>query len=149
LRRVRNLLLLVVLLVCGASFWMARRSGEPVVAPTVSVVRPQAVDGAAPLETIHIAVLNGTGEPGLARKVSRVLPPLGCVVVMVADAPHDTFARTMLVNRRMTDDQVRWLARQLANPVVVDEWDPRCDEDVVLVLGRDHDRKLKHLAGPR
>ncbi len=145
--RVRNLVLLLLVIVCGLSFWMARRPGADQARPTV-VERP-AVAPPAPVATVHLAVLNGTSESGLARRVSRLLPPLGCVVVTVADAPHDTFARSLLVNRRLDPDQARQLARRLADPTLVTEWDARCDEDAVLVLGRDHARILAQLGTDR
>ena len=70
----------------------------------------------------------------------------GCVVVAVADAPHDTFARSLLVNRRLPDAAARVLASRCADPPLITEWDGRRDEDAVLVLGRDHPRVLAALA---
>ncbi|MEZ4389335.1 MAG: LytR C-terminal domain-containing protein [Candidatus Krumholzibacteriia bacterium] len=148
MNRARNLILLLLVLVCGASFWLARRSGPAVADRTPGRSEARTPEPTVAAETAHLAVLNGTREPGLARRVSRLLPPLGCVVVTIADAPHDTFSRTLLVNRRLGEEQVRRLAHRLGDPVVLDEWDARCDEDAVLVLGRDHARRLGSLATP-
>ncbi len=138
--RLRNILLLVLLLVCGASFWFARQQAAPThVASTGALPEPVARGPiAAPVENVHISVLNGTGEGGLARRVSRTLSQLGCVVVSVADAPHDTFSTTLLVNRRLPRDRARDLVEALGGPRMVVEWDSRAGEDAVLVLGRDH-----------
>ncbi len=62
------------------------------------------------------------------------------MVVEMADAPHDTFSRSLLVNRRLGDDQAAQLAARLGGMPVLREWDPRCREDAVIVLGHDHDR---------
>ena len=144
--RLRNIVLLVLLLVCAASFWFARQqSARP--APDGGRAIPEPVARgpiAAPIENVHIAVLNGTNEGGLARRVSRALSQLGCVVVSVADAPHDTFSATVLVNRRLPADRAEKLAAALGGPRLIREWDGRTGEDAVLVLGRDHAR----LGGP-
>lgn len=147
--RVRNLLLFLMVVVSGVSFWAARRNADRVDARTIPVGLDLEAPPPVAAESIHVAVLNGTGEAGLARRVSRQLPALGCVVVEVGDAPADTFARTMLVNRRLDADRLGWLAQRLAGPVVITEWDQRRDEDVVLVLGRDHARKLPQGPGVR
>ena len=145
--RVRNVILLLLVLVCGASFWLARRSGSvPALRTDAHQSTPVVQDSVAPIPaTAHVSVLNGTGVAGLARRVSRLLPPLGCVVMTVADAPHDTFSHSLLINRRLDREQARRLGGQLAVSRVLEEWDSRCDEDVVLVLGADHQRILTRL----
>lgn len=149
MNRVRNVLLFLMVIACGVSFWAARRDADQADAGPTLPGPEEAAPPPVAAESIHVAVLNGTGEPGLARRVSRLLPALGCVVVEVGDAPADTFARTMLVNRRLDDERLGWLVRRLAGPVVIAEWDGRRDEDVVLVLGRDHRAKLPPTRGIR
>jgi hypothetical protein len=149
-RRWRNPLLLALLLVCAGSWWWAQREPASDRSPapaTPARPRPQAPGAAAedPASTVHLAVLNGTGEPGLARRVSRRLGTRGCVVVRVADAPHDTFATTLLVNRRLAGRRAAALARRLGGVRVLREWDARAAEDAVLVLG--DDRLAAALAG--
>lgn len=139
--RVRNLLLLAVLVACAVSFWWVRR--DPTSTPTLrrpSRPVPTETGAPPPLRSVHVAVLNGTSEAGLARRFSRRLSELGCVVVSVADAPHDTFATTLLINRRLNATEVGQLATRLGRPRVLDEWDGRGREDAVLVLGSDHAR---------
>jgi hypothetical protein len=146
--RWRNLLLLSLLAVCAASFWQARQGGPagPPAGPSPDS-EPEPIGAAAP-RNVHRNVLNGTAESGLARRYSRDLPGLGCVVVAVGDAPHDSFATTLLVNRRLPAAAARHLAARLGGVPVVVEWDDRCPEDAVLVLGADHARRLAARAGP-
>lgn len=141
----RNLILLLVVLVCAGSFWLARR-GDPAAVPSPPTPAV-ATDGdeIGDWPTVSVAVLNGTGEAGLARRASRLLPPIGAVVTSVADAPHDTFSASLLVNRRLDPGRIRALAAALGGIRVISEWDSRCDEDAVLVLGRDHRRVLAAL----
>jgi hypothetical protein len=136
--RLRNGLLLLLLAVCAVSFWLGRREQTAPAsadAPAAGAMAPQ-----APPLSIHLVVLNGTGESGLARRISRDLPSLGCVVVAIGDAPHDSFAHSLLVNRRLASGRTQRLAAALRGIPVIQEWDPRCPEDAVLVLGRDHQR---------
>jgi hypothetical protein len=74
----------------------------------------------------------------LARRFSRQLPDLGCVVVATADAPHDTFSHSLIVNRRLSDALAAALADRVGIERIVREWDDRCREDAVIVLGHDH-----------
>jgi hypothetical protein len=48
-------------------------------------------------------------------------------------------ARSLLVNRRLSDRQADELARRLGGIRVIREWDGRVGEDAVLVLGADHE----------
>lgn len=148
MNRVRNVLLFLMVVACGVSFWAARRDVGRSTPAEESLAREEVGTLPTAAESIHIAVLNGTGEPGLARRISRLLPALGCVVVAVGDAPADTFPRTMLVNRRLDDARLDWLVARLDDAEVVTEWDARCDEDVVLVLGQDHRQALATVQRP-
>jgi hypothetical protein len=143
-------LLVALLLICAGSWWWAQRepaSGRAPAPATPATPQPRAHGSADgdPAPSVHLAVLNGTGEPGLARRVSRRLGTRGCVVVRVADAPHDTFATTLLVNRRLAGPRAAALARRLGGVRLLREWDARATEDAVLVLG--DDRRAAALAG--
>jgi hypothetical protein len=144
--RWRNIFLILLLATCAFSLWWARREPAAVTKAPPAVAPAPPEDGGPALASIHLAVLNGTGEAGLARRVSRRMPEHGCVVVEMADAPHDTFARSLLVNRRLGEEQARRLAASLGGLPVLREWDPRRREDAVLVLGHDH-RRLAPAAG--
>ncbi len=148
MRRWRNPLLLLLLLVCAGSWWWARREPALPVAPGSAAGAPEAESplSAEPVDlgdlaSVHLAVLNGTGEAGLARRVSRHLADLGCVVVRIADAPHDTFATTLLINRRLAMRDARRLASRLGGVRLLREWDDRATEDAMLVIGHDHGRR--------
>jgi hypothetical protein len=144
MRRLRVVVLVVLLVICAGSFWQAQRergskgARAPQAATPAVAAAPGPVDVAA--GSVHLAVLNGTRQSGLARRLSRGLPAFGCVVVALGDAPHDTFTTTLLVNRRLDESTARRLAAALGGIPVVVEWDPRCDEDAVLVLGADAPR---------
>lgn len=140
MNRVRNLLLFLLLAVCAASFWWVRRDSATEAAAPATARPVVAASPEVSRHSVHVAVLNGTGEAGLARRFSRRMSEQGCVVVAMADAPHDTFSRSLLVNRRLDSDQAKQLARRLGGLPVVMEWDPRCREDAVVVLGHDHEQ---------
>lgn len=151
MKRLRKLLLFAFLLVCVASIWYAQRTD-------VRVSRPEEIsadsEGFSPglddrSQTVQLTVLNGSGNAGLARRFSRQLAPLGCVVVSVADAPHDSFASSLLINRRLSQEQAQRLAARLGGVAVLPEWDRRGQEDAVLVLGRDHRRLLDRMQASR
>jgi len=87
----------------------------------------------------HLVVLNGTSEPGLAREFGLRLGRAGCVVESVGNAMRRDMARSLLINRRLSDRQADELARRLGGIRVIREWDGRVGEDAVLVLGADHE----------
>lgn len=70
---------------------------------------------------------------------------MGCVILTVADAPHDSFRESLLINRRLPPESAEKLASGLDGIPVLKEWDPRCPEDAVLVVGHDHGRLFESL----
>ncbi len=148
-----NTWLLIVVGVFALSLWFGKdlvRTGE-----SESAERPSSIDAeddfTIPLEetTIHLTVLNGTGQKGLAREVSLLLGRAGCVAERFGNAPHRNFSQSLLVNRRLTGRQAADLARRLGGIRVIREWDGREGEDAVLVLGADSDRLTSSLLGQR
>jgi hypothetical protein len=146
-RRV-NVLLLLLVAICGFSLWQARsgdRSGAPeidrsalgkagsgpVAEPVPDWQRPSVSTGP------HLVVLNGTPKAGLARAVSLALGGGGCVIERVGNAPHDRFQETLLVNRKLPAGQAEELGKLLGGVTVIEEIDPRASEDALLVLGGD------------
>ena len=95
---------------------------------------------------MHLRVLNGTGEAGLARDLSRDLAAAGLVIGGLGNADGEPVPATLLVNRRLDDAVARRLAARLGGLPVVREWDGRCSEDAVLVLGLDWSRVRGALA---
>jgi len=144
--------LLVLVGVCAASLWF----GKDLVTSRPPSPQPEAdpVDfSLAPDESaIHLIVLNGTPRAGLARDVSLQLGRAGCVAENVGNATHRSYAKSMLINRRLTDRQAADLARRLGGIMVIREWDERTSEDAVLVLGSDWNDLVTVLSkekGPR
>lgn len=139
--RARTFWLVSIVVLCGVSLWLGRR---PTSAPDGTVSARQARTDAAfwanasERDPVHLVVLNGSGIGGLAREVSLELAVAGCVVERVANAPHDHFARTLLINRTLAGKHARAVAALLGGVPVLREWNGRGTEDAVLVLGGDH-----------
>jgi hypothetical protein len=131
--------LVVAVLICAvaaaAAFWSAgdRDAGRAVQPDTGP-------------EIPHVLVLNGTGRAGLAREISLLLGPAGCVAAGVGNAPEGFAAASMLVDRRLSGERARRLADLLGGVPVLREWDGRASEDAVLVLGDDWSRVRDALA---
>ncbi|MBE0564484.1 MAG: LytR C-terminal domain-containing protein, partial [Krumholzibacteria bacterium] len=70
----------------------------------------------------------------------------GLVIGGVGNAPEPAAPATLLVNRRLDEEAARRLAQRLGGIPVVREWDARCSEDAVLLLGPDWRRVRDALA---
>jgi len=108
--------------------------------------RRHAAPESRPFDPLHLAVLNGTGRPGLARRVGMALSAAGLVVDRVGNAPHAHFRQTLLVANRLGPEAARALARRLGGVTLVPGADPDLSEDAILVLGADADRVTAALA---
>lgn len=142
-----NLLLLLLVLACGVSFWLAQ--GRPLPGFLSSAgVETEKIDP-KPLETrlepVHLRILNGTEEPGLAGEIALLITRLGCVVEGVGNAPVWPSGGTVLINRRLAAPEAAALAGRLGDIPVLKEWDERTTEDAVLILGIDHQKTLAAL----
>jgi hypothetical protein len=123
----RNLPLLLIALVCAVSLWAGLRGdGTPEAAPAA----------AGPAPAVHLRILNGTAAQGLAGELGRELGATGLVIEGVGNAERPA-VRSVLVNRRLGEAQAGELAERLGGLPVIREWDGRCTEDAVLVLGED------------
>ena len=148
-----NTWLLILVAICALSWWFGKdlvrtekeesAVGSPATGAATTFVM------SAEETPIHLVVLNGTSESGLARKVSLLLGRFGCVAERVGNAPRRDFARTLLVNRRLSNRQAADLARRLGGIRVIREWDGRGGEDAVLVLGADCAQLTSCLANER
>jgi hypothetical protein len=148
-----NSWLLILVGICALSLWFGK---DLVRKDTVSTAEtPPAKIGTAEYAMsedelpVHLVVLNGTSEPGLAREFSLMLGRVGCVAESVGNATRGDFPRSLLVNRRLTDRRAQELARLLGGIRVIREWDDRRGEDAVLVLGADHEDLKSTLADLR
>lgn len=138
--RTLNLLLILLVLVCGVSLWLAQ--GRPL-PEFLSGIEKRPVPGVpADLEShvlsVHLRILNGTEEPGLAGEVALLVTRLGCVVEGIGNADHWSGTESVLINRRLPNAEANSLAIQLGGLPVLREWDGRTTEDAVLILGNDH-----------
>ncbi len=138
-----NLWLLVIVAVCALSFWFGKDLllNAPRSRPSDET---KTSGGEMPpleiTEPVHLLVLNGTEEGGLAREFGLLLGSSGCVVEKVGNAPHGQYAKSFLVNRNLPQARIDRLAAELGGMPVLREFDGRSAADAVLVLGRDHDR---------
>lgn len=139
-----NLWLLVLLLVCAASVWFGRDlfKPDPVTPGQLPLPSPRSHEVTETEEPVHVLVLNGTDVSGLARQVSLLATRVGCVIEGVGNADGLDGRASFLVNRRLSDRRALDLAKTLGDVPVIREWDNRCSEDAVLVLGSDYDRVL-------
>lgn len=155
MRRPLNLWLLLLLAVCAVSVWagsrgelpfLQRGSGDP--AESTAEIEAVAPEFAAPdpdSEPIHLAVLNGTDQGGVARRIGLLVPRAGCVAEQIGNAPGPGHEGSLLINRRLPRARAENLARRLGGLRLLTEWDGRCTEDAVLLLGADWERVLAAL----
>lgn len=129
-----NFWLFLVVLICAVSLWSAM--GGPAL-----FQRQAAVPPLSPAEafSLHLRVVNGVGVPGLARDFGLLLARDGCVVEGLGNAEGD-WSESVLVNRRLADSQAEALAARLGGVALIHQWDARCREDALLILGQDHPR---------
>ena len=154
--RTLRLILLLVVLACAISVgvWVTHggprhpalpaRAGTPAVG--VSSTGDDITD--RPGGIVHLVVLNGTEVANLAGDFSLLVGRADCVADRIDNAPHARYARSLLINRRLSDERAAVLAARLGDPVVLREHDPGATEDAVLVLGADHDRLRDALLSP-
>ncbi len=145
--RTLNFWLFLMTVVCGVSFWVA--SGAPLPAgvelkksPTASTSRW--IDSTAG-STVHLKILNGTQTSGLARQFSLLLAGRGCVVEKVGNA-SGPWPESLLINRRLSQENIQELADKFGKIEVIRQWDERLTEDAVLVLGQDYEQLRSALA---
>jgi hypothetical protein len=145
-----NTWLLLLLAICAVSFWFGKDlviKGTPESSPDPTpVVSSPDYAMAKDEQPVHLVILNGTVEPGLAREISLLLGRAGCVAERVGNASSDRFTECLLVNRRLSERRAAELGRRLGGIRVIREADGRGSEDAVLVLGADSAR-LKEALG--
>ncbi len=151
MRRPLNFWLLLVVVICGLSFWFGKGAilpqfrSDPAPAPKSAEIDFSNQDV---LPHIHLLILNGTEEKGLARDFSLIVSRIGCVAQGTGNAPRKPWLESILVNRRLSNERAEQLASQLGGIRVIREFDGRASEDAVLVLGADHSR-LREMLHPR
>jgi hypothetical protein len=86
---------------------------------------------------IQLEVLNGTGESGLAMKTAVELRKAGIDVLIVGDAEHFHFERSIIVDRKGDHNVVSRLSRLTGCRTVVEQRQERPLVDATFVIGRD------------
>lgn len=140
MKRQTNLWLLLIVAVCAASLWVGRGAENPFRQPDPvrQATRSTGPAGEPDAPPVHLAILNGAGQGGLARQISGLVTRVGCVVESVGNAPAGQYPGSLLINRRLDPERARALAAQLGGIRLLTEWDERSTEDAVLLLGADH-----------
>lgn len=96
-------------------------------------------EASGPLPACTVRVWNGCGVDGLAGRAASALRSLGQDVVIVEDAPHHGFARSVLVDHRGRPALSRRIAAALGEGLlVVEERRESPPADLTLLLGADH-----------
>jgi len=86
---------------------------------------------------IQIEVLNGTGESGVAMKTALEFRKAGIDVLIVGDAEHFHFERSIIVDRRGDRGIASRLSRLTGCRTVVEQKQERPLVDATFVIGRD------------
>ncbi len=100
----------------GASIWFGRGVELPTLkrSPKTKITAPENdfrnLDNQP---SIFLLILNGTNEKGLARDFSLIVSRIGCVPQGTGNAPAKPWAKSILVNRRLSSKQAKHLAVQL------------------------------------
>jgi hypothetical protein len=91
---------------------------------------------------LQIEVLNGSGDPGVARRFAEKLLRVGVDVMAVGNADRFDYEETILLSRRGRLDELRELGRRIGCPNVVQQVNEDLFVDGTLVLGRDAESVL-------
>lgn len=86
---------------------------------------------------IQLEVLNGTGESGLAMRTAGELRRAGIDVLIVKDAEHFHFERSIIIDRKGDKEIVSRLSRLTGCGIVVEQIQERPLVDATFVIGRD------------
>lgn len=86
---------------------------------------------------IQLEVLNGTGESGVAMRMAVKLRKAGIDVLIVGDAEHFHFERSIIVDRRGDGEAVSRLSRLTGCRRVVEQKQERPLVDATFIIGRD------------
>lgn len=93
-----------------------------------------------PEDPFQIEVLNGTGEPGVAREVTIKLRSMGIDVLIQGNAQRFDYRETVLVDRKGNPELMKKLSRRLGVSRVITQIQERPRVDATLVVGWDRER---------
>ena len=93
-----------------------------------------------PEDPFQIEVLNGTGEPGVAREVTMRLRSMGIDVLIEGNAQRFDYQQTVLVDRKGNPELMKKLSRRLGVSRVITQIQERPRVDATLIIGWDRER---------
>lgn len=93
-------------------------------------------------EPFQVEVLNGTGEPGLAGKMTLELRKMGIDVLKEGNAGSFDFRESLLIDRRNNPRLMKKLSRLLGCSRVIIQTQDHPDVDATFIIGWDRE-KLK------
>lgn len=93
-----------------------------------------------PEDPFQIEVLNGTGEPGVAREVTMRLRKMGIDVLIEGNAQRFDYRETVLVDRKGNPELMKRLSRRLGVSRVITQIQEKPRVDATLIIGWDRER---------
>ena len=93
-----------------------------------------------PEDPFQIEVLNGTGEPGVAREVTMTLRKMGIDVLIEGNAKNFDYRESVLVDRKGNPELMKKLSRRLGVTMIVTQIQERPRVDATLIVGWDRER---------
>ena len=93
-----------------------------------------------PEDPFQIEVLNGTGEPGVAREVTMKLRKMGIDVLIEGNAGNFDYRESVLVDRKGNPELMKKLSRRLGVSMIVTQIQEKPRVDVTLIVGWDRER---------
>ena len=93
-----------------------------------------------PEDPFQIEVLNGTGEPGVAREVTMTLRRMGIDVLIEGNARNFDYRESVLVDRKGNPELMKKLSRRLGVTMIVTQIQERPRVDATLIVGWDRER---------
>ena len=91
-------------------------------------------------EPFEMEVLNGTGEPGIAKMITRQLRIIGFDVVLEGNASRFDFRESLLVDHRNNPCLMRKLSGIIGCKRILKQYKDYSEVDVTLIIGWDRDR---------
>ena len=93
-----------------------------------------------PEDPFQIEVLNGTGEPGVAREVTMKLRKMGIDVLIEGNAGNFDYRESVLVDRKGNPELMKKLSRRLGVSMIVTQIQEKPRVDATLIVGWDRKR---------
>ncbi len=93
-----------------------------------------------PEDPFQLEVLNGTGEPGVAREVTMKLRRMGIDVLIEGNAKSFDYRETVLVDRKGNPELMKKLSRRLGVSRAITQIQDKPLVDATLIIGWDRER---------